>query len=347
MYQRILVPVDNSKYSDEGVRVAASWAERLGATITGFHVYAAGLHETRFQQMESGLPSHYQAPDKLQHQRSVHETLISEGLRLISESYLNHAEEICRELEVRFEHRLAEGRNYVEILREIERDGYDLVALGHLGLGASQRSLIGGVSERVLRRCSLDVLLVRKSLPESSGIMVAIDGSSNSFTALNAALRLSMALEQPVEAVSVFDPQFHIEAFRRIGDVISKEAGELFRLQEQRLLHEEIIDKGLERLYLGYLENAVRMAEVLGKQIRTSLLEGKPFEQILRHANDQKPSLLIVGRFGQHRTEYADMGNTSENLARLAGCSVLIVGGESTATEDQKLKDRQVSAEIM
>ena len=92
MYHRILVPVDNSRHSDEAVRVTANWAERLGSTVVGFHVYAAGLHEDRFQQMEPGLPERFQAPEQLQHQRAVHETLISEGLRIISESYLDHAQ---------------------------------------------------------------------------------------------------------------------------------------------------------------------------------------------------------------------------------------------------------------
>ncbi len=345
MYRRILVPIDNSGHSDEATRLAAGWAERMGSTVIGFHVYAARLHEARFRQMEAGLPDRYQAPEQLQRQREVHETLISEGLRIISESYLDHAEQICRDMEVPFERRLAEGQNYVEILREIERDGYDLVSLGALGLGARRRSLIGSVSERVLRRSALDVMLARAGLSESRGVMVAIDGSPNAFKAVDTAFVLGQAMEQPVEVVSVFDPQFHIAAFRGIANVLSEEGVKLFRLDEQQKLHEEVIDKGLEKLYQGHLETAARMAEAVGQPIQTTLLKGKPFQKVLEHIGKQRPSLLIVGRYGLHRTEWADMGSTSENLARLARCNVLVVSGE-LGPEQRPPSQVQTSPEI-
>lgn len=335
MYKKILTPIDNSDDSRAAIQASATIAQALGSTVVGFHVYAAGLHENRFRQMESGLPEKYQQPEELQHQRTIHETLISEGLRIISESYLDYAEEICREVEVPYERRLAEGRNYVEVLREIEGDGYDLAALGALGLGAGSLSLIGGVCERVLRRSPIDVLVVRKSLPDNQGVMVAIDGSPGSFKAVDTALLLGKALKQPVEIVSVFDPEFHIVAFRSIADVISEEAGALFRFEEQQKLHEEIIDKGLEKLYRGHLETATRLAKKIGQTVETTLLTGKPFQRVLEYIDERRPSLLVVGRFGLHRTEYADIGNTSENLTRLAPCSVVVVSGELDPEQEQ------------
>jgi nucleotide-binding universal stress UspA family protein len=335
MYRRILVPVDNSKHSDAAIRVAARFAERFGSTVTGFHAYAARLHESRFQQMEPGLPERYQEPVELERQRSVHETLISEGLRIVSDSYLDHAEEICRAVEVPYERRLAEGRNYVEILREIQSDGYDLVAMGALGLGASRRSLMGGVSERVLRRTPIDGLVVRKPLPGSEGVMAATDGSACSFKAVDTALQIGKALEQPVEVVSVFDPDFHIAAFQSIAKVLSEEGAKIFRFREQEKLHEEIIDKGLENLYREHLNTAGKLAKAAGQTVETSLLAGKPFQRVLEHVKQQKPSLLVVGRFGLHRTEDADIGNTAENLVRLARCSVLVVAGELDSQELQ------------
>lgn len=337
MYERILVPVDNSKHSDEAVRLAVRMVAGLDATITAFHAYAARLHETRFRQMEPGLPDRYQDADGVDEQRSAHGSLISDGLRIISDSYLDHAEEICRERPVGFGRRLAEGSNYVEVLREIGRDGYELVAMGSLGLGARRRSVIGSVSERVLRRAPIDVLLARKPQPESRGIVVASDGSPAAQRAVETAAQIATSLDEPLEIVSVFDPQFHIVAFRSIAGVLSAEGARLFRFAEQRKLHEEIIDGGLEKLYRGHLEQAARAAEGAGQHGKTTLLKGKPFERILEHVRTQKPVLLVVGRFGLHRTEYADMGSTSENLARLAECSVLVVNGMPCAEGRNRL----------
>lgn len=337
MYEQILVPVDNSKHSDEAVSVAAGLAERLGSAVVGFHTYAARLHESRFRQMEPGLPERFRASEKLEGSRVVHESLISDGLRIVSESYLDHAEEICRERRVPFERRLAEGTNYVEVLREIGRDGCDLVALGALGLGARRRSLIGSVSERVLRRSPIDVLLVRKALPESEGVMVATDGSPESLAAVATALRVGAALGEPVEVVSVFDPQFHVTAFKSIAGVLSEERAQLFAFEQQRTLHREIIDGGLERLYREHLETASRMAKAAGQHVETTLLTGKPFQRLLDHVEKRRCKLLVVGRFGAHRTEYADLGSTSENLARLARCNVLVVAGDSTPQGEDQL----------
>ena len=335
MYERILVPVDNSKHSDEAMRLAAALAGTLGATVVGFHAYAARLHETRFRQMEPALPAPYGNPAELGNSRVVHATLISDGLRMISDSYLDHAEELCRRQGAVFERGVAEGANYVEILEEIGRDGCDLVALGALGLGARRRSLIGSVSERVLRRSPIDVLLVRKPQPGSRGVIALSDGSAPAAKAVDTALRLGDALGEPVEVVSVFDPQFHVAAFKSISGVLSEEAAQRFRFDDQRKLHEEVIDGGLEKLYRGYLATAERMADDAGQDIETTLLEGKPFQRILDHADERRSRLLVAGRFGRHRTEHTDLGSTAENVARLAATSVLVVGGQLSPPDDR------------
>ena len=336
MYARILVPVDNSRYSDEALRLAAALAGKLGATVVGFHAYAARLHEVRFRQMEPALPGAYHNPERLGSSRAVHETLISDGLRIISESYLDHAEELCGQ-EVPFERRLAEGSNYVEILKEIGRDTCDLAMLGALGLGARRRSQIGSVSERVLRRSPIDVLVVRKPPPGSRGLLALTDGSATATKAVDRALRLGRALGEPVEVVSVFDPQFHVAAFKSISGVLSEGQAKRFRFDEQRELHAEIIDGGLEKLYRDYLERAARQGEAADQRVETTLLKGKPFQRVLDHAEARRPLILVVGRFGRHRTEYADVGSTTENVARLASCSVLVVTGELPPHGDEGL----------
>lgn len=338
-YQRILVAVDNSKYSDAAVKLAASLARAQGATVVGFHVYAAQLHEQRFLHMEPGLPERY-GNVELQQQRSVHESLISTGLRLISESYLDRARALCEEFQVAFEGRLAEGKNYQEVLREASSGEYDLVVLGALGLGARRRSLLGSVCERVFRSFPGDSLVVRNGQKGARDIMVAVDGSQNSYQALAQGLTFGAAMGQSVEVVTVFDPQFHIVAFQRLANVLSEEAASLFRFREQEQLHAEVIDKGLERLYGSYLRDAEELAHRRGQDVQVTLLKGKAFQSILDHAEKSRPSLLVVGRYGQHATEGSDVGSTTENLVRLAPCSVLVVSG---ALEGRQWSD-QISA---
>jgi len=155
--------------------------------------------------------------------------------------------------------------------------------------------------------------------------MAAIDGSPASYHALRHALSLGRALGLPVEAVAAYDPRFHRHAFHSIATVLSAEAARLFRFNQQQVLHEEIIDQGLERVYTGYLRAAGDMASQAGMELVTTLLTGKPWEQVLHYVRETPTFLLVVSRFGQHRAPYSQIGSTAENLVRTAPCPVLVV----------------------
>ena len=47
MYNSILVPVDNSEYSNQAIDVAIDLGKKYNSKITGNHVYAAKMHDAR------------------------------------------------------------------------------------------------------------------------------------------------------------------------------------------------------------------------------------------------------------------------------------------------------------
>src|SRR5512143_1279162 len=102
MYEKILIPIDNSKYSRPCTAIGTALAERFGSEVTGCHVYSANLHDRRFRDMEGGLPGHYQEEERLKRSRKVHDSLIGDGLRLISDAYLEAFKQECRNSEVLF-----------------------------------------------------------------------------------------------------------------------------------------------------------------------------------------------------------------------------------------------------
>src|SRR3989449_8406277 len=89
MFKHICVPVDNSDYSNRAIDLAVELGRACGARLTGIHVYAAGLHDYRFKQMEYTLPDEYKDEHELERQRKIHDSLIAMGLQLISDSYLD------------------------------------------------------------------------------------------------------------------------------------------------------------------------------------------------------------------------------------------------------------------
>ena len=326
MYKTIYVPVDNSDHSNMAVELGVEFAKAFGSKMVGSHVYAAKMHDKRFKQMEAGLPEEYHDEKELDRQRQIHDSLITRGLQIITDSYLDYVGEKCDEANIPLERRSLEGRNWKAIAEDITKNGYDLTIMGALGVGAVKDSLIGSNTERVIRRVrNSDMFIVKDTKPMNGGkIVVAVDGSHYSFGGLKTALALGKALNKPVEAISAFDPYFHYAAFHSISGVLNEEAGKVFRFKEQEKLHEEVIDSGLAKIYQSHLDVSRDVAQDEGADIKTTLLDGKAFEKVIQYVRKEQPWLLIVGRIGVHSDEDMDIGSNAENLLRSAPCNVLI-----------------------
>jgi nucleotide-binding universal stress UspA family protein len=329
MYKSVYVPVDNSDHSNGAVARALGLGKAFNAKLVGCHVYAAKLHDYRFRQMEYTLPEEYIDEVELERQRKIHDSLITMGLKLISDSYLDGMSRLCRESGLEFEPRMMDGKHHAEILKDLDGSEHDLVVIGALGIGRTRDSVIGSVCERVARQCDRDVWVV-KHVPEPGEaerdtILVGIDGSPQSFGAFMTAIDLARAFGKKVETIAVYDPYLHYSVFNGIVNVLTEQAAKVFRFEEQNQLHEEIIDTGLAQIYQSHLEVAERMASEMGVEIKKTLLDGKPFQKIVDHARKTNPWLLVLGRIGVHspKDERA-LGSNVENILRGASCDVLL-----------------------
>src|SRR5438093_4561245 len=300
MYKSIYVPVDNSDYSNRAIACAVALGKTFAAKLVGCHVYAAKLHDYRFRQMEYTLPAEYIDEVELERQRKIHDSLITMGLKLISDSYLDAMSRTCGESGLEFEPRMMDGKHHAEILKDLAGSRHDLVVIGALGIGRARDSVIGSVCERVARQSDRDVWVV-KHVPEPGEaerdtILVALDGSPQSFGAFMTAVDLARAFGKKVETIAVYDPYLHYSVFNGIVGVLTEKAAKVFRFEEQNQLHEEIIDTGLAQIYQSHLEVAERMAKDEGVEVEKTLLDGKAFQKVLAHARKTQPWLLVVGR---------------------------------------------------
>src|SRR6516162_6994295 len=171
MFKTIYVPVDNSEYANQAIEMALALARSWNATIVGSHVYAAKMHDYRFKQMEYTLREEYQDENELARQRKIHDSLITMGLQLISDSYLDVLQSRCQEAGLAYERKTFDGKHYKVLVEDIAQSDYDLVIMGALGIGAVKDSLIGSVCERVTRRVqrrlSWGLMGVRSALADS------------------------------------------------------------------------------------------------------------------------------------------------------------------------------------
>ena len=332
MYKKIFVPVDNSEHSLSAIDMAVTLAGQFGASVTASHAYAARMHDYRFKQMEYTLPEEYLIEEAMEKQRKIHDTLITMGLELISDSYLVVAEERCKAASIPFAPKMYDGKNWKVIAQDIDESDYDLVIMGALGLGAVKDSVLGSVCERVTRRVRTDTLVIKKLDPEvvrvdgklEGSIVVGIDGSPESFAGLRTALELGRKTGREVEAISVYDPYLHYAMFNSIVNVLTEKASKVFKFKEQEQLHEEVIDTGLAKIYQSHLDIARRIAEDSGVELKITLLDGKAFEKMLQYIRRENPWLLVLGRIGVHSDEDMDIGSNTENLLRQAPCNILL-----------------------
>src|SRR5438270_13618152 len=128
MFKKIYVPVDNSEYANRAIEMALALARPWNATIVGSHVYAAKMHDYRFKQMEYTLPEEYQDEAELLRQRRIHDSLITTGLQLISDSYGDVMRYRCLQRGVPFESRMLDGKNWEALVADIDdpETTYDL-----------------------------------------------------------------------------------------------------------------------------------------------------------------------------------------------------------------------------
>lgn len=344
MYKTIYVPVDNSDYSNQAIASAVELGRRFDSTMVGCHVYAASMHDYRFKQMEYTLPDEYLEETELDRQRKIHDSLITMGLELISESYLEPMKAVCDDAGLEFEPKMMDGKHHVEIVRDIRESGYDLTVLGVMGIGRVRDTQIGSVCERVARTADRDVLVIKR-LPAKAGaangngnghqteaeadgrdtILVGVDGSPQSFGALMTAIDLAKTFGKKVEAISVYDPYLHYSVFKGVVNVLTERAAKIFRFEEQNQLHEEIIDTGLAQIYQSHLDVAETMAREVDVELTKTLLDGKAFQKVLDHARKSDPWMLVIGRIGVHSDEgESGLGSNAENLLRTCPCDLLL-----------------------
>jgi nucleotide-binding universal stress UspA family protein len=341
MYKSIYVPVDNSDHSNRAVACSLELGKAFSAKLVGCHVYAAKLHDYRFRQMEYTLPEEYIDEVELERQRKIHDSLITMGLKLISDSYLDGMSRLCKESSLEFEPRMMDGKHHIEILKDLAGSKHDLVVIGALGIGRARDSVIGSVTERVARQSDRDVWVVKHvpeaGEPERDTILVGLDGSPQSFGALMTAIDLAREFGKKVEVIAVYDPYLHYSVFNGIVNVLTEQAAKVFRFEEQNQLHEEIIDTGLAQIYQSHLEVGEKMANETGIEIKKTLLDGKPFQKIIDHARKTNPWLIVMGRIGVHSPkDETGLGSNAENVLRAAPCDVLL----STRLETPRLDVR-------
>ena len=138
--KKILVPLDGSNNSFRGLDHAIGLAKLSGASIVGAHV--------------SYIPGNLAYP----RQGFINQTLLKEAKR-----YLNTAKKRCTENDIEFTSKILAGtpsHGIVKFGQEV-RNGINMIVMGTRGLSSAKESFLGSVSNHVVHKSKVPVLLVK------------------------------------------------------------------------------------------------------------------------------------------------------------------------------------------
>jgi nucleotide-binding universal stress UspA family protein len=246
---------------------------------------------------------------------SLEEPAIREFKRSVLEEARGLADEaravlVRRELSVETD--VVVGDPRAEIVRLADEWRADLIVLGARGLGRIKRLLLGSVSLAVARHASCPVLVVKGRPRKLASVLVAMDGSEDSFRAARFLQSLVLPRRTKVRLLSVVEP------LRYPTTAPGAVRGQLLRMiKEVEAERRGELDKVLERA-------AAQLDDKLTRVTR-STPTGAPADEIIAAANDYDTDLVVVGARGRGGMARLLLGSVSEKVLRDARCPVLIV----------------------
>ena len=136
-------------------------------------------------------------------------------------------------------------------------------------------------------------------------ILVPVDGSDNSYKALEAALVLSEKLGSNISVVNVMEqvPITHIESEKLLSELL-----EAYKKENQ-----EILSKCSD------------IARQKGIAIKTVLLQGNPAPVILDYSKKENFDLVIMGSRGMGKFKELILGSVSSKIVHHSPCAIMII----------------------
>jgi nucleotide-binding universal stress UspA family protein len=297
--RRILCPVDYSEHSRRALDYAIGIARWYDSTVTVFHVVSLSPAMAYSTPVAFPAPAWLPATDRTRIFGALKEFARAEGGSIVP-----------------IEVDVGEGNPATEILAKSTAMSNDLLVLGTHGLSGFDRLLLGSVTEKVLRKAACPVLSVPSHAPDLvpvapalfRRILCAVDFSKCSLHALQYALSLAQEANASLLVLNVLELP--------VGPSDPRAPAGL----PHGLLEYVAAVESNRRNELAALVPDEAKAYC---SVETRLLEGKPYQEILRVAEEEQIDLIVMGVRGRGAADLLLFGSTVQHVVRQASCPVL------------------------
>lgn len=195
----------------------------------------------------------------------------------------------------------------------------DLIVVGATGSGPLAAELLGSTADRVLRKATCPVLLVRGELRvPPRRVLAPVDLSSLSGDAFRCGLHLLAQLSK-TEEIDV----------RAVYSLSFLDALAIRHQKTGNISPEQVERYGAEELRRFVLENRPEKP----CHVETAVLPGEARFEILRELSEHPVDLVVLGTHGRGGLDRLVVGSVASTVARKAPCSVLLISPEATFGE--------------
>jgi universal stress protein E len=210
--------------------------------------------------------------------------------------------------------KIALGKGWLEIIREVLRGHHDLVLVGTRDQTGFRRMLFGNTAMKLLRRCPCPVWVVKQGMRVEAikNILVATDLKPTSEQALAAGISLANALHADLHVLHAVEFPLDRLGFTGLTDEKTHQYHQRVRAHAEKQMCEQLQKAECDKL---------------GERCRMHIAEnlGIADATIQHFLESHKVDLLIMGTIGRTGLAGFFIGNTAERLLPEVHCSLLAV----------------------
>ena len=292
-FQYILVAVDFSPSSEAAWKQAIWLTRNAGVSLTLVHAIAESTPLVRSNSVLDALCD--QAVSDQQLQEESDEKL----RRLLVESSVGDVDVECVTVF---------GEPFVEIIKLIQEESFDLVLVGCQGHSTLERFFVGSTAKRLIRKCPSSVWIVKaEHVGSPDVVLAATDFSHVSHKAVLQGLKIAEQAGAEFHLLHVIDSKDVPD------DLVSK-------IPVGSTMRQEINEEAKRRL-----GEFMKTLGADGKEVHSHLSFGTPWQEIQRLVKHLDVDLLTIGTVGRSGIQGLLLGNTAEKILDTCDCSILTV----------------------
>ncbi len=295
MVTRILIPLDGSDYSAQVLGVVTPLARSLKASVHLLHIADTTVIPL---DLESGAEPYLAR-------------LIAEDVQH-AQKYLPVVQKQLQDKGIETSFSAIEGEPVESILSVAADQHCDLIAMATHGRSGIARLVIGSVTEKVLNRSTVPLLLYRpkEGAPTAEEpirtVCLSLDGTELSEQSLPLAQDLAARLGVPMVVARVAPT--YLQVFDATDPVLITDALE-----------------AMEREAQGYLKGIEERVSKTGTKVETRFIKGYAAPELVALSNSLPDSLVVMTSHGRSGIGRFVLGSVTDEIIRTSSRPVLVV----------------------